>query len=411
MVAQIEVWMEVAGQPLQVGCAHFNLRAGALSTVFVYDDTYLANPQAYPIDPAFPLAHASHYASGLPGCFRDSSPDRWGRNLIAKQLRQEALEAGAPLRTIDEVDYLLGVSDILRQGALQFRVPPSEKFVAEHVKVPPLKSLPELLDASGVAADKDDWAHVKTLLAAGSASLGGARPKASVADGDALWLAKFPHTSDMWDVMAWEKTAMDLAQACGLEVPVTKLVRLGGKSVFLTQRFDRSAAGGRVPYISAMTLLGAQDGEMHDYAELVDAIPALVHKVDDALRELFARVAFGVCINNTDDHLRNTGFVRADGSWRLSPLFDVNPNLAVGAARATSVMGKTGLDAACTLLDFARYCGISDAAAREIVGGVVETVEASWQAAAKRSRCPAAEQRLFAALLQQTTQLLKALIS
>ena len=319
--------------------AHVTERRGVVSTTLTYDPAWTAAPAAYALSPDLPLLETRHQVTGgLPGAFADSAPDRWGRNLIAKRLRTQAPPGQQAATTVREVDYLLGVADETRQGALRFAVDDAEPYLGTGSDVPRLVALPRLLRAADAVADDatDDLAAVKELLAAGSGSLGGARPKASVRDGDELLIAKFPHRSDAWDVMAWEKTALDLAAACGIDVPRSRLVGVGQRHVLLLDRFDRRGAT-RVGYISAMTLLQSSDGVPADYLELAEALAEHGSAVVADLAQLWRRIAFMLVINNVDDHLRNHGFLRSASGWTLSPAFDLNPDPDPGAARVTTV--------------------------------------------------------------------------
>lgn len=225
-----------------------------VSTTFTYDSAYLAGT-AGDLEPGLPVSAGQQYVDGLPGAFADSSPDRWGRNLIDKRRRAAQREASQRLPAATAIDYHVGVSDITRQGDLRFadrRDPKS--FLAPGHDVPKLVSLPELLNAADNVSRSDalavgDLDAVKSLLDAGSGSLGGARPKASVrADDGRLLIAKFPHPGDEWDVMAWEKTTLDLAEAAGITAPRRRLTRVGTRNVLLVERFDRSGSF-RVGYI------------------------------------------------------------------------------------------------------------------------------------------------------------------
>jgi len=207
-------------------------------------------------------------------------------------------------------------------------------------------------------------AAVKELLDAGSGSLGGARPKASVQDGERLLIAKFPHHSDEWDVMAWEKTALDLAERCGIRVPHRQLVDVGGRNVLLLDRFDRRVHG-RVGYISAMTLLRASDGDQADYLEVAEALSEHGSNVSEDLAELWRRIAFSLIINNIDDHLRNHGLLRDAAGWRLSPAFDLNPHPDIGISRATTIGFVNDAEPArAALLESAADFGLDAAVAR-----------------------------------------------
>lgn len=335
---RLRVAVDHVDGPVLAGSAFVSERRGVVRTVFDYDVGYLGERRAYPLSPDLALARGKHSVAGLPGSFADSAPDRWGRNLIAKRMRAQAREEGRPQTTIQEVDYLLGVSDLTRQGALRFAWSEGGPYLDAQQNVPKVVALPRLLRAADeVAMDgDDDLAAVKALLDAGTGSLGGARPKASVQDAAKLLIAKFPHHSDEWDVMAWEKTALDLAELCGIRVPGRQLVDVGGRNVLVLDRFDRGESG-RVGYISAMTLLGGRDGDQADYLEIAEALSEHGSDVTGDLIELWRRIAFSLVVNNVDDHLRNHGFLRAASGWRLSPAFDINPDPDPGVERATTI--------------------------------------------------------------------------
>jgi serine/threonine-protein kinase HipA len=233
----------------------------------------------------------------------------------------------------------------------------------------------------GAGAEADN--AVKTLLNAGSASLGGARPKAAVREASHLFIAKFPHASDRWDVMAWEAVALDLAREAGVAVPDTRLTGIGGASVLLSRRFDRDGAR-RIPYVSARTLIGADDAGQADYLDVAQALARVSADPSLDLADLWRRIAVSVAIHNTDDHLRNLGLVRAGGGWRLAPAFDLNPDPSGPAVRVTSLAGAVGArDTAAALAAHAGTFGLSDAEARA-EAKVVASAVANWREVAKR---------------------------
>jgi serine/threonine-protein kinase HipA len=235
---------------------------------------------------------------------------------------------------------------------------------------------------------------VKALLDAGSGSLGGARPKASVRDDERLLIAKFPHPDDEWDVMAWEKTALDLASAAGIRVPRARLVQVDRRSVLLVERFDREAQR-RVPYVSAMTLLEARDGDTHDYVEIAEAMADVSAGASADLNELWRRIAFSVLINNTDDHLRNHGFLHRRGGWQLSPAFDLNPDPDVRASRQTPIAGvETRAGAIDALMAYADAFRVDPPATAEILGRVSDAVS-GWRKIAAGNGIRARELDLF----------------
>lgn len=395
---QLDVHVDWSGTTARVGTAYFTVRRGALTTRVVYDATWLGRSDAWSISPDLPITVGQATTNGLPGAFADAAPDRWGRNLIDRHHRTLHRDPRGAARTLTDVDYLIGVSDITRQGALRFTEPGGTVHLQPGGDVPKLVSLPTLLDAAGRAAADDDDEAVKVLLDAGTGSLGGARPKASVSDSDRLMIAKFPHPGDPWDVMAWEATALDLAAASGLDTPPHRLVHLGAHAVLLVERFDR-AGSERVPYISAMSLVGVTDGSDADYLDVAEAITDHSGRVRHDLRELFRRIAFSLVVNNVDDHLRNHGFLRRGAGWQLAPVFDVNPNAEPSSRRMTSVAGATSRDEACVaLIESAEWFDLRPDDAAEVVASVWETTR-NWREVAARHGVPTGQLNRFAALL------------
>jgi len=336
----VNVFVDDTGEPSSVGTAYISARRGTTTTTFDYSAAYLGRQHSWSVSPDLPVAYGGATTDRLPGAMADGAPDRWGRRLIDKHNRALTPIGAAP-KMMNEVDYLLGVSDVTRQGALRYTTGADPTHLAAGASVPKLVSLPELLNASHqIEHDTNNAQAIKTLLDAGSGSLGGARPKAAVQDGGRLLIAKFPHASDEWTVMAWEKTALDLAQRAGLRVPPRHLVSIGDDPVLIIERFDREGDR-RIPYISAMTMLGSTNGMENDYIELAEAIGDHGSDVAVDLDELWRRIAFSVLINNTDDHMRNHGFLFNENGWKLAPIFDVNPNPNMDAERITGIGGTT----------------------------------------------------------------------
>jgi serine/threonine-protein kinase HipA len=241
----------------------------------------------------------------------------------------KAKEQNRAPKTLLEIDYLLGVNDEARQGALRFSVSPDEHIFLtpkEKTSIPPLVDLSRLLSATErVITDHESSEDLRLLLAPGS-SLGGARPKASILDRDgSLAIAKFPRCDDEFNIVVWEAVALTLAKNAGIRVPSYRLETILGKSVLILKRFDREE-GNRIPFLSAMSMLGAHDNEQHSYLEMVDALIQNGASVEEDLKELWRRIVFTIMVSNTDDHLRNHGFIyeRYKG-WRLSPAYDINP--------------------------------------------------------------------------------------
>lgn len=393
MTDRLDIHVTVGGRSVKVGEAFFTHRAGGVSTHVRYGPDYLGDSGAYPLDPSLPLDAGGGFASGLPGSFQDCAPDRWGRMLVQKRLRASGLR-----RDITEVDYLLGVADATRQGALQFTQPGAQVFLADSGDIPRTIRLPELLAAAdAIENDNENLDAIKALLNHGTGTLGGARPKASVIDDDGrLMIAKFPRQQDPHDVMAWEKTALDLAERAGIAVPTRRLVTVDGRSVLLVDRFDRTEDGQRIGYISFMTLTSAADGSNADYLDLAEELGDVSANPDDDLPGLWRRVAFSVAINNTDDHLRNHGLLRSRRGWRLSPAFDINPNPDADARRVTTLAYADSRDAEYrNLVECSHHFLISRAAAAEGIEQVREAVS-HWREVAARNGIDESEMRRFA---------------
>ena len=400
MSGALEVAVQINNDTVLAGTAYLTERRGSLSTVFVYERSYLANKDAYPLDPELPLDSGTHAVTGAVGAFSDCSPDRWGRNLIAKRIRARALRERSTPPAILEIDYLTGVSDLTRQGALRFRFPGTSEFVHPDSEVPRLVDLPELLHASdAIGRDPDDFDTIKVLLAAGTGTLGGARPKASVRDQDRLLIAKFPKPDDAWAVMAWEKTALDLAENCGITVPRRRLERIDGHCVLLLERFDRAGVN-RIGYISAMTALQAHNGSGADYVEFADRLSEIATASSAELEQLWRRVAFSCLIHNTDDHLRNYGFLRERNGWKLSPAFDLNPNPDLEEARQTGVGGfyYPG-DEINGLMNYASSFRLKEQRAREVLGEVLDGCR-NWREIAANNEISSSEINAFSQTIE-----------
>jgi serine/threonine-protein kinase HipA len=400
----VEVALDLDGETVQVGVAYFHRRRGTVTTDFAYDPAYLANPAAYAIDPSLPMDAGRGVVDGLPGAFSDCAPDRWGRRLINRRIRAE--EGTATPRSLSDLDYLLGVSDLTRQGALHFRVRGETEFADPSTDVPKAVRLPELMRAAAHVARDDSSASanlsaIKILLNAGTGTLGGARPKASVIGDDGLlYIAKFPHPSDEWDVMAWERTALELAERAGIDVPRTQIVKVDGRTVLLLERFDRRQ-GQRVGYVSAMTMVQSHDGDgSRDYVDVGAELSDMSARADDDLSALWRRVALSVAIHNTDDHLRNHGLLRSEGGWRLSPAFDINPNPDLAEERSTSIGGATSRsDELDGLMLSARDFGLSETAARTILGEVFSATR-QWRQRATSNGIPESDLKRFESVFE-----------
>ena len=387
--SDIEVHVALGDRNLLAGRMHSHRRRGSESASFGYDDRYLADPDAYALDPALPLVTGTLQTAvghAMFGAFSDSTPDRWGRTLIQRAERARAKAAATAPRSMSEADLLLGVRDDLRQGALRFRLSNQVPFMAaEDSGVPVLTDLPVLL-AIAARAERDTagYEDLQRLLRAGS-SLGGARPKAHVLGAAGrVAIAKFPSpSSDTWNVMAWEKVALDLARDGGLAVPDSQLIRIGDQHVLVIDRFDRRGAA-RIGYASAKTMLEAGNGDQRSYLEIAAVIEERSTAATAELRQLWRRMAFSILISNTDDHLRNHGFLHERGeSWTLSPAFDLNPNPGPGAKYLSTSIDFTGTRASIdTLMSVAAYFRLATGDALAVLAEVTQAV-ARWRSVAK----------------------------
>ena len=331
MDREVFVYIDLQGEPILIGRLWSRIRKGLESATLEYDPSWLAHPERFALEPALALAPGPFHTppeKALFGSIGDSAPDRWGRVLMRRAERRRAEREGQTPRTLFEADLLLRVDDMARQGALRFKSEPDGPFLAPEngMRIPPLIELPRLLYAAErVANEEEDDEDLRLLIVPGS-SLGGARPKASVRDHDGhLALAKFPHNQDDVNVVLWEGVALSLAEKAGIAVPSWRIETIAGQPVALIRRFDR-AGGLRIPFLSAMSMLGANDNEQHSYLEIADALRRYGAATKDDLAQLWRRIMFSVLISNTDDHLRNHGFLYGSHEgWRLSPAYDLNP--------------------------------------------------------------------------------------
>lgn len=392
-------WAELHG-PTQVGQLTATPARGKEVFAFEYDKAWLSTGPRQQLDPSLAQYGGPQYPAKNRdnfGMFLDSSPDRWGRVLMRRREAQLARAEGRDERRLLESDYLLGVHDGHRMGALRFRV--DGRFLDDNDQLasPPWTSLRELehaslqLERDGVE-DDPDYGHWLRMLIAPGGSLGGARPKASVRDERGrLWIAKFPSRLDEEDVGAWEHVVHLLAGRAGVVVSVAEVRRFGtrksgghGHHTFLTRRFDRTDDGQRLHFASAMTLLDRTDGTgAHDgasYLELADLLMRLgSHPVAD-LEQLWRRIVFSICVSNTDDHLRNHGFMLGSTGWALSPAYDLNPD-PHGAGLKLNISESDNAQDLDLALEVASVFRVNPKHAREVVDDVCAVV-GGWRSVA-----------------------------
>ncbi len=393
MTQKLEVWLDCDLVPLQ----QIGMLSHDRGTVwFEYSKGWLSNPLVFQLDPELKLNAGPMYPKAETssfGIFLDSAPDRWGQTLMDRRELLQAKDEGRKARQLYSWDYLQGVQDITRQGALRFRPPGETGFVAsEALGAPPVTSLGELAEVARelTRRDHNDGARLRrwlSVLVAPGASLGGARPKANFLEQDgSFWIAKFPAYQDRRDVGAWEFTIWKLANTAKVAMPPAKVVSVGdsGYHTFCVKRFDR-VKGVRRFYASAMTLLGKEDNAegSNSYLELAQFLsnhgdPAFIGA---DLAQLFRRVAFNVAVGNRDDHLRNHGFILGKQGWRLAPAFDVNPNLDKDA-HVLNIDDVDNRPSLATVAATAEFYRLTPQGAAVIVEEVAQVVD-GWEKEAK----------------------------
>ena len=386
MSRELLVHVDLDGEPALCGRL-WSRSAPREGATFEYDRGWLSDRRSFTLDPELPLSPGQfHTAHPLFRAFTDPAPDRWGQSLLRRAERARARREGRSPRTLAAIDFLTLVDDETRLGALRFRDRDGSAFLnSDGPRVPPVLALPRLLAATTrILEDRDTEDDLRLLLAPGT-SLGGARPKATVlgAAGELL-IAKFPAASDDWPVTRWEAAALALAQAAGIRASLAGLKIVARKPVLLVRRFDREGAR-RIPFMSGMTAAGADDGHPGSYFELAEALRRMGSKPQPDLAELWRRLAFNVLISNTDDHLRNHGFLHDGIGWRLTPAYDLNPVPADVRPRIHALAIDEGdADASLeTALRVAPRFGLRLGEAQKIARSVGAAVK-RWRLAAKQ---------------------------
>ncbi|HAR80024.1 MAG TPA: toxin HipA [Succinivibrionaceae bacterium] len=375
---------------IYLGSLFVQKTSGRETYSFEWSDEILSRKEHIMLDPKLhtDISGRQYAENGIFGMFSDSCPDRWGRLLMKRRESITARREGRKPHSLLESDYLLGVYDESRMGALRFRTDPKGCFLAydSELAIPPFTELRQLQEAArNFEADtgsEETW--LRLLMAPGS-SLGGARPKATVRDEQGqLWIAKFPSRSDTENIGAWEMVAHDLADMCGLQVPEARALSINRDgTTFLVKRFDRIGKK-RIHMASAMTMLEKTDND-HDasYLDIADWITAHCQNASGDLKELWCRIVFSIAISNTDDHLRNHGFLLKKDGWHLSPLYDVNPNpygsnLSLGITEADSALDFS------LALDCAELYQIKPKEAKTIIDNIKTIVADNWLMLAKK---------------------------
>jgi len=385
------VYVDLDGKPQLVGRLWGRMRRERESASFEYDRSWLENSARFSLEPALQLGPGPfHTPSDLPmfGAIGDSAPDRWGRLLMRRMERRRAEREKTTPRTLREIEYLLLVDDEAREGALRFAEREGGPFLRHEDanRIPPIFGLAKLLSASQRVIEGKETDEDLLLLIAPGSSLGGARPKASVRDKDGqLAIAKFPRKDDEIGIVIWERVALALAEKAGIVVPSVRLEAAAKKPVLLLRRFDREGQR-RIPFLSAMSMLGASDKEPRSYLEIADALRQHGASPTEDIEALWRRLVFNVLISNTDDHLRNHGFLHQGlAGWRLSPAYDLNPTPIDLKPRVLSTMiteddSTASLDLA---MEVSEYFRLDAARAKTIAAEVAKSV-AAWRKVAAR---------------------------
>ncbi len=404
MSETIEVHMIHDSKTHLVGRCRYITKAQRQTSIFEYADEWLADDEAFALDPAnLPLGRSSicksSEKSALPGAVRDTTPDCWGRQLIRRAFRKSG-----EIRTLSEIDYLLGLSDETRVGALRFRREGELQFgrQGERHQIPPLIQLPALLHAADAIQDnRESAADLKLLLSEGS-PLGGARPKSAVVDSDGhLAIAKFSKPDDDRSIPHGEILALNLARQAGISAATGRLLTVAGRPVALIRRFDRKTKN-RLAFLSAMSLLGLNDGDAATYIDIAECIRMYSAAPREDLHELWRRIIFGVMVGNLDDHLRNHGFLHAgNGKWRLSPAYDLNPvPIEEKMRELTTWISEEGPQAS---IDLARrsapFFALDDGQAQRIIDEVSQAVS-KWQTLARQLHMTGADQEAYASAFE-----------
>lgn len=416
-IRNIYVYAHWAGmkEPVLMGELKAEFVRGKEIFSFSYAAYWLKSPFSQIFDPELLFYSGSQYAGDEKsnfGVFLDSSPDRWGRILMKRREAATAKKEGRTERPLRESDFLLGVFDGHRMGALRFKEDSDGPFLNnnEVLASPPLTSIRELEQISLRLEEEDitdDPEYLKwlTMLVNSGSSLGGARPKASVLDDKKnLWIAKFPSKTDVKDIGGWEMVANEIARNAGLNVAISKIQKFSSKEyTFLTKRFDRTDTGERIHYASAMTMLGYKDGDsFHEgvsYLEIVDFLTNNGANIDSDLKELWSRIVFNIFISNTDDHLRNHGFILTDKGWILSPAYDINPN-----EDGTGLSLNIDLDDNSLTLDLplkvVEYFRLDKEDGLIIIDRIRKAVS-DWRGIANKYQLPKSEQEIMAKVFER----------
>jgi|SRR6218665_298656 len=393
-------------EPKCIGMLSAQQAKGRKAFSFEYDKDWISSEEQLLLDPDIAWYDGQQYPNGKEnfGVFLDSMPDTWGRTLMKRRAAINANQKGKAAPTLYDIDFLLGVHDLSRMGALRFKTDPSGDFLDNDPvsPAPPWATVRELQHGAALVESNKDTAEVRkwlTMLMAPSSSLGGARPKANIVDEEGQpWIAKFPSVNDTIDKGAWEYLAYLLALDAGINMPECRLEKVAGRHhTFFTKRFDREK-NERIHFASAMTMTGKNEELIKDeapsYLDIAEFIQFSGGRVTEDLQQLWRRIVFNMLVSNTDDHLRNHGFLLEKEGWRLSPAFDINPSIDKDGLALNVDMDSNQLD-----LELAKSVGVhfrlSEKEMDDVVDEVLEAVS-GWQKKAKEIGILRGEQMLMA---------------
>lgn len=391
-------------EPKMIGILTAQQAKGKKAFSFEYDKDWLKSGQQFLLDPAIDFYDGPQYAPGENfGIFLDSMPDTWGRTLMKRRASLWAKENNQKPPTLYDIDYLLGVYDESRMGALRFKTDPNGDFLDNNkaASTPPWSSIRELQNAAANFENDDDNDEVKkwlSVLMAPGSSLGGARPKANIIDTDkSLWIAKFPSKTDTTDKAAWEYLAYQLAIQAGIWMAPCRLEKVSkGFRTFFTKRFDREN-GERIHFASAMTMTGNNEDSVRDnpasYLDIAEFISTYGTNIEANLHQLWRRIIFHIAISNTDDHLRNHGFILTNEGWILSPAYDLNPSIDKDGLALNIDTDDNNLDFGLAM-SVGEYFRLDNAQMDAIIGEVLQAVS-NWKTVAGEIGIPRGEQELM----------------
>lgn len=409
MADKTDIWVYAdwkgLDEPKCIGILSAQQAKGKKAFSFSYDEKWIASHEQLLLDPDIVWYSGKQYPNGKEnfGVFLDSMPDTWGRTLMKRRAAINARQEGKTAPVLYDIDYLLGVHDLSRMGALRFKTEPDGDFLDNDPvsPTPPWSSIRELQYGASLIESNEDTAESRkwlTMLMAPGSSLGGARPKANILDENGHpWIAKFPSGNDTIDKGAWEYLAYQLAINAGIEMVECRIEKITGRHhTFFTKRFDRDMAE-RIHFASAMTMIGKNEDLIRDetpsYLDILEFIQFSGVRVNEDMHQLWRRVIFNIFISNTDDHLRNHGFILTGNGWCLSPAYDINPSIDKDGLALNIDMDNNSLD-----IDLAKSVGIYFRLSEKEMDNIIEEVKSSvlnWKKIATEIGISRSEQTLM----------------